>query len=80
MSQQWRWQRARFDGQVDLRPPSRRMSGQEKLCFAEGREEWMKKPRENEAEQMADLVHKHGVKRRTCLYDLPYWKVSICVN
>ena len=26
---------------------------------------------------MPDPIHEHGVKRRTCLFDLPYWKVRV---
>jgi len=72
MIHQWRQQKARFDGEVDLRPPPRRMTGREQLRFAEQREEWLKRPCETGQEESGDPVHEHGVKRRTSLYDLPY--------
>ena len=77
MAHQWRRQRANFDGQPDMRPPPRRMSGGEHLAFAMAREEWTSKMHTNEGRQTPDPVHEHGVKRRTCLFDLPYWKVSV---
>ena len=77
MAHQWRRQRANFDGQPDMRPPPRRMSGREHLAFANAREEWTSKIHANEGPQTPDPVHEHGVKRRTCLFDLPYWKVRV---
>ena len=60
-----------------MRPPPRSMSGREQLRFANDRQEWMKNHCANQGGQTLDLVHKHRVKRRTCLYDLPYLKVHV---
>ncbi len=77
MEHQWRRQRSNFDGQTDMRPPPRRMSGREHLRYANEREKWTRADRTNEGGQTPDPVHEHGVKRRSCLFDLPYWKVSV---
>ena len=77
MAHQWRRQRSNFDGQTDTRPPPRRMSGREHLRYANDRQEWRRKQCAHEGGQTADPVHEHGVKRRTCLFDLPYWKVRV---
>ena len=78
MTHQWRRQRSNFDGQLEMRPPPRRMSGREQLRYANEREEWTKNHHKNQSGQTTDPVHEHGVKRRTSLYDLPYWKVRVC--
>jgi hypothetical protein len=78
MTHQWRRQSSMFDGQPEMRPPPRRMSGREQLRYANERQEWMRNHGGNQGGQTADPVHEHGVKRRTCLYDLPYWKVRVC--
>ncbi len=78
MTHQWRRQSSIFDGYPEMRPSPRKMSGREQLRHANEREEWMQKHSGNQGGQTADPVHEHGVKRRTCLYDLPYWKVRVC--
>jgi len=77
MEHQWRRQRSNFDGQTDMRPPPRRMSGRDHLRYANEREEWRRTNQANYGGQTSDPVHEHGVKRRTCLFDLPYWKVRV---
>ena len=77
MAHQWRQQRSNFDGQTNMRPPPRRMTGREHLRYANEQQEWIRKNRANEGGQTPDPIYEHRVKRRTCLFDLPYWKVRV---
>ena len=77
MTHQWKQLRSIFYGQPDMRPPLRRMNGREQLQFANDQQEWMKNHFANQGRQTLDPVHKHRVKRRTCMYHLPYGKISV---
>jgi hypothetical protein len=60
-----------------MRPPPRRLSGQEHLRYANDRQEWIRKEGAHVGGQTADPIHEHGVKTKTSLFDLPYWKVRV---
>jgi len=63
-----------FDGKVETRSTPIRMSAEETMrCRAE-RDAYIGSGGKKGAD--SDPVHKHGVKRRSALNDLPYWTVS----
>ena len=72
MAHQWRRQRSNFDGQTDMRPPPRRMSGREQLRYANEQHEWTTKHCANEEGQTPDPIHEYRVKRTWT-----YWKVHV---
>jgi hypothetical protein len=81
MSQDHRWRHARraFNRQQELRPAPRRQTGEEILEKAMERLHFLQDQgvhMENENHR-GDPVKLHGVKRRSVLFNLPYWHVSI---
>ena len=79
----WRWTRCHhpyrsdlsFNGKVERRDIPVRMTGERTVVCAEDRERYLRNGgREGRND---DPVHLHGVKHRSCLDALPYWKVSI---
>ena len=50
------------------------MTGEETARYGMERKEFLRKGGHHNGKN--DPVHKYGVKRRSCLYGLPYWKVS----
>jgi hypothetical protein len=63
-----------FNGKPETREPHVRMSGEQTLRCAYDREDYLSEGGREGGDH--DLVHVHGVKHRSCLDALPYWKVS----
>ena len=62
-----------FNGNAELRSPPRPMTGEETARCGREREEFLRNGgRKNSRD---DPVHEHGVKRHSCLDELPYWQV-----
>ena len=67
-------QNLEFNGNVELRSPPRPMTRQETARFGMEREEFLRNGGRYNSKD--DLVQKHGMKRHSCLDELPYWQVS----
>jgi hypothetical protein len=66
-----------FNGEEEHRVPPTPMTTEEIARCGLERERYLAEGgRENGKD---DPVHKHGVKRRSCLNELPYWRVSSIV-
>lgn len=67
--------RVAFDGRVEEGETPRRPSGAEVKAMGQERDEYVSAggPRDGPR----DPVRVHGVKRTPCLFDLPYWSVSV---
>jgi hypothetical protein len=63
-----------FDGNVELRSPPTPMTGEETARCGIERQEFLRNGGQKNNKE--DPVYKHGVKRRSCLDELPYWRVS----
>lgn len=76
LPQEHRFRRARvaFDGNSERREPPVRPSGHNILRMAEERELYLIDGGHEDGED--DPVKVHEVKRRSVLFDLPYWAVS----
>jgi hypothetical protein len=74
----WRHARRAFNGEQEFRPPPRRRIGEEIREYAESRVQFLQEHglRVDSENNAADPVKIHGVKRRSVLFDLPYWEVS----
>ena len=70
-----RFRRARvgFDGNSEMRPPPRRLSGHSILEMGEERAAYIVSGGRQDGED--DPVKRHGVKRVSALFQLPYWAV-----
>jgi hypothetical protein len=78
----WRHARRAFNGQQQFRTALRRQNGEEIKQKAEAGEEFLQSrgvPAENE-NLPNDPVKDHLVKRRSRLFDLPYWEVRSKFN
>ena len=73
----WRHARRAFNGHSKLRPAPRRPNGAEIKQKAEEREQFMEISEVSADNENLpnDPVKEHGVKRRSRLFDLPYWEV-----
>ena len=63
-----------FNGKVERRDTPVRMTGERTVECAEDRERYLRNGGREGGND--DPVHLHGVKHRSCLDALPYWKVS----
>ena len=64
----------RFNGLLEKGVSNSRMTGEDVLQFAQERNSYLASG--GRAEGPDDPVRKHGVKRLSILFSLPYWKVS----
>jgi hypothetical protein len=46
------------------------------LKRAKEREEWLNRKKMRATKDKNDLVHEHGVKRKSIFFHLPYWQVD----
>jgi hypothetical protein len=63
-----------FNGKVEIGSPPSHMSPEELLHCAAERQNYLRGGGRKNSKD--DPVHKHGVKRRSILWTLPYWSVS----
>jgi hypothetical protein len=63
-----------FDGRIEERTKPKKVSGEKQLQYADEYEQW--KAVGNKDGAAGDPSKVHGVKRKSILYMLPYWKVS----
>ena len=70
----FRRERASFNNQQEWQLPPKRASGDEVLRWGVQREEFLLDGGVENSDE--DPVKLHGIKRRSILIDLPYWKVS----
>ena len=69
----WRRARKAFNNETEVRPATNRMTGREVRQYAEERQRWLDEGGRPNSDN--DPVKRHGVKRLSSLYRLPYWEV-----
>jgi hypothetical protein len=67
-----------FNGQIENREMSSRVSVEEQVWYGEEYAAW--KAAGNRDGGAGDPSKKHGVKRNSILFQLPYWKVIISIT
>jgi predicted nucleic acid-binding Zn-ribbon protein len=75
MDHRFRRARAAFNNHQELDMAPERPSGEEVLQWGTERSEFLEAG--GQENTLDDPVKRHGVKRRSLLFDLPYWKVCI---
>jgi len=70
----FRRERSTFNNQQEWQLPPERPSGEEILRWATSKYDYLRDGGIENAEE--DPIKLHGVKRRSILFDLPYWKVK----
>ena len=68
-----------FDGNEELRPPPRPITGRDIVRYATVRNKWLAASINNRPRTEHDPVHHTEVKRLSTLYRLPYWQVRLSV-
>jgi hypothetical protein len=73
----WRSSRMKdhFNGRIEERGPPTMVTGEEQAQRGGEYQDWLEKG--NKEGSVGDPLKLHGVKRRSLLHDLPYWKVCI---
>lgn len=66
-----------FDGDEELRPPPRPLTGRDIVRYASVRNRWMAASVQSRPGTEHDPVHDTGVKRLSAFYRLPYWQVRL---
>ncbi len=64
-----------FNGKVENKGAPIRMFTQQIMASADERMAWLVNPR-NRARGNLDPIHKHGMKRRNIMFELPYWYIG----
>jgi len=64
-----------FDGQIETRNKPINVTTEEQLAQAMEYQDWLNTG--NNYNGVGDPSKEHGVKHRSVLYDLPYWKVNM---
>jgi len=64
-----------FDGQIETHNKPKNVTVEEQLAWAKEYQDWLNMG--NKHNGVDDPSKEHGVKRRSVLYDLPYWKVNM---
>lgn len=68
--------RQAFDGETEDRPPPPVLTGTDIRGYAEERDSWKQKSQGRRGGGEDDPIHRHGVKRLSALFALPYWQVG----
>jgi hypothetical protein len=74
MDHRFRSAKAAFNNHEEWREPPEAPTGEEVLRWGTERSQFLSNG--GVENSINDPVKRHGVKRRSTLFDLPYWKVS----